>query len=79
MVSSTNILQSLQLLQQVMRNRLEGHFKKEERELSSIIPPVQIQHDNTPLHDFIIKHQLAIEEYIVLLIALVPHVQPAFF
>ena len=79
MLSSTNILQSLQLLQQVIRNRLEGHFKKEERELSSIFPPVQVQQDNTPLHDFIIKHQLTIEEYIVLLIALVPHIQPAFF
>jgi len=79
MFSSQNILESLQLLQQVIHNRLESHFKKEERELSSIFPPVQIHQDNTPLHDFIIKNKLTIEEYIVLLIALVPHVQPTFF
>ena len=79
MHSSQNILQSIQLLQQVMHNRLECHFKKENRELSSIFPPVQIPQDNTPLHDFIIRNKLTIEEYIVLLIALIPHVQPAFF
>jgi adenylate kinase family enzyme len=76
---STNIVQSLQLLQQVIRNRLECHFKKEEREPLSIFPPVQIQQDNTPFYDFIIKNKLSIEEYIVLLVALVPHVQPTFF
>jgi hypothetical protein len=76
---STNIRQSLQLLQQVIRNRLESHFKKEERELSSFFPAIQIKQDNTPLHDFIIKNQLTIEEYIVLLVALVPHIQPTFF
>ena len=79
LTNSQNILQSLQLLQQVVHNRLEAHFKKEERELSAIFPQVQIGQDNTPLHDFIIKNQLTIEEYLVLLIALVPHVHPTFF
>jgi hypothetical protein len=78
-MNSQNILQSLQLLQQVVHNRLESHFKKQEREFSSIFPPVQIPQDHTPLHDFIIRNKLTIEEYIVLLIALVPHVQPTFF
>ena len=78
-MNSQSILQSLELLQQVIHNRLDSHFKKEERDLSSIFPKVQIQQDDTPLHDFIIRNKLTIEEYIVLLIALVPHVQPAFF
>ena len=73
----SNIVSSFQLLQQVIRNRLDAHFKKEE-DPAAFFPPVQLQEDNTALHNFIIGNQLTIEEYITLLIALVPHVQPAF-
>jgi AAA+ superfamily predicted ATPase len=77
--SAQNILQSLQLLHQVIYYRLQAHFNKEEKQLNEILPAVQIEKDHTPLHNFIIQQKLTIEEYITLLVALVPHVQPTFF
>ncbi|MGF2413313.1 ATP-binding protein [Ferruginibacter sp.] len=74
-----SLINALKLLQQVIYNRLQVHFKKEEKELSAIFPSVKVEEDGTALNDFIIKQQLTVEEYITLLIALVPHVQPAFF
>jgi AAA+ superfamily predicted ATPase len=73
------LINSFLLLHQVIRNRLQAHFNKDEKKLTEIYPPVKVEEDGTPLNDFIITHQLTIEEYITLLIALVPHVQPAFF
>ncbi|MEP6845504.1 MAG: ATP-binding protein [Panacibacter sp.] len=77
--NAQNIFQSLQLLQQVIHSRLHAHFNKEEKQSNEILPAVKIEEDGTYLNDFIIKKQLTIEEYITLLIALVPHVQPTFF
>ncbi|MET0391907.1 MAG: ATP-binding protein [Chitinophagaceae bacterium] len=75
----SNIINSFQLLQQVIRNRLDAHFKKEEKPVAAFFPPVHLQEDHTLLHQFIIGNQLTIEEYITLLIALAPHAPPAFF
>ncbi|HKH59481.1 MAG TPA: ATP-binding protein [Flavitalea sp.] len=77
--TSQNILQSLQILQQVLRNRLEGHFKEQEKEPGDLFPSIKIHEDETALHEFIIDNKLTIEEYITILIALAPHVQPALF
>jgi len=79
LTNSQNILQSLQLLQQVIHNRLQSHFKKEEKTPQEIFPSVKIEQDGSPLNDFIIQNKLTIEDYLTLLIALVPHVQPTFF
>jgi len=76
---SQNLLQSLQFLEKVIHNRLDCHFKKEQKEIEEIIPSIKIINDNSGLHDFIIREQLSIEDYIILLIALVPHIQPTFF
>jgi AAA+ superfamily predicted ATPase len=73
------IIESFGLLQQVLHSRLQCHFKKEEKPLNEIFPSVKVEADGSVLNDFIIQHQLTIEEYITLLIALVPHIQPAFF
>ena len=77
--NSNSLLASMQLLAQGIRNRLTTHFKKEEKNLNEIFSPVKIEQDGSQLNDFIIKQQLTIEEYIALLIALIPHVQPTFF
>ncbi|MFT3681142.1 MAG: ATP-binding protein [Ferruginibacter sp.] len=74
-----NITSSLNFLQQVIYSRLQSHFKKDEKRVDEIIPPVKIGDDGSVLSNFVIKNELTIEEYITLLIALVPHVQPAFF
>ncbi|MEO5649834.1 MAG: ATP-binding protein [Ginsengibacter sp.] len=73
------IINSFELLHQVIRNRLQAHFNKEQKEWNEILPPVKIEEDGSPMNDFIISHQLTIEEYLTLLIALAPHVQPSFF
>ena len=75
----SNLLYSMQLLQQGIHNRLSAHFKKEEKELNEIFSSVKIEDDGSVLNDFIIKNKLTIEEYCTLLIALVPHLQPSFF
>jgi hypothetical protein len=74
-----SLINSFLLLHQVIYNRLQAHFKKEDKPVDEIFPSVKVEEDGTPLNDFIIAHQLTIEEYITLLIALVPHVQPSFF
>lgn len=74
-----NILSSLQLLQQVIHNRLDGYFKKDEKDLQSIFPPVQIKEDDSVLHEFIINNKLSVEEYITILTALAPHIHPTLF
>ncbi len=73
------LINSFQLLYEVTRNRLQAYFKKEEKVGNEIFPSIKIEEDGTPLNDFIIKHKLTVEEYITILVALVPHVQPAFF
>lgn len=77
--NSNSLLASIQLLAQSVRNRLITYFKKEEKTSNEIFSSVKIEADGSSLNDFIIEYKLTIEEYITLLIALVPHVQPAFF
>jgi len=76
---SQNILHSLQLLQQVLHNRLQDHFKKEKKDHQAIFPSVHIKEDDSSLHAFIIDNKLSIEEYITILIALAPHIHPTLF
>ncbi len=77
--SANNLSNSVQLLREIIHNRLSAHFKQEEKELNEIFSSVKIEEDGSVLNDFIIKNKLTIEEYCTLLIALVPHVQPSFF
>ncbi len=73
------IFNSLQILKQAIHSRLQSHFKKEDKTPEEIFPCIKIDEDGSPLNDFIIQNKLTVEEYVTLLIALVPHVQPAFF
>src|SRR5215475_12216858 len=77
--TSQNILNSLQLLQQIIRNRLDRYFKKGDANGASIFPPIQIFEDDTSIHDFIIRNKLSVEEYVTILMALAPHIQPALY
>src|SRR5688500_16893858 len=72
-----NIIRSLNFLQEITDKRLQIHFSKESDEAFTY-PPFAIDGDNAPLNDFIVNHQFNIEEYIILLLALVPHIQPNF-
>ena len=75
----TSVFLSLQFLHTVVFNRLDSYFKKEQKNPDEIVPAIKIVHDNSILNDFIIKNKLSVEDYVTLLIALVPHIQPSFF
>jgi hypothetical protein len=66
---------SFQFLRQVTYNRLQSHFNKTEE----VFPQIKIEDDGTVLNGLVIARHLNIEEYVTLLIALVPHVHTAFF
>lgn len=74
-----NILQTFENFGQSVRTRLQSHFSRQPKTADEIFPSIKIEDDGTALNQFVIQHQLTIEEYIILLTALVPHVQPAFF
>ncbi len=73
------IFNSLTFLGTAIRSRLQSHFNKSIQPAEEFFPPVKVDDDGSSLNQFIIQNQLTIEEYITLLIALVPHVQPIFF
>ncbi len=75
-----NLDYSIEYLRNVFFFRLKLHFKKEEvspKETEIEFP--MIYDDNSPFANFIQKHQPTFEEYIILLMALVPHVKVDFF
>lgn len=72
-----NIIRSLEFLREIVNRRLLMHFNKEEPS-NFAYPDLTIESDNSPLNHFIIRHQLNIEEYVILLLSLVPHIQPNF-
>lgn len=68
-----NIEQSILFLQHVIENRLQNHFNNE---MKITMPEFIIKPDDAPLNHILQKYQFNIEEYIILLLALVPHFQP---
>jgi hypothetical protein len=72
-----NIINSLTFLQETINRRLQNFFQKENAEPFSY-PELKFEPDNSPLHNFIVSHNLNLEAYFVLLLALAPHVQPNF-
>ena len=72
-----NIINSLAFLQETINRRLQHFFQKENLTQFSY-PELKLEQTDAPLDQFLIKQQTTIEEYIVLLLALVPHLQPNF-
>jgi AAA+ superfamily predicted ATPase len=72
-----NIIRSLSFLKEVTDKRLQLHFSKEGAQ-DFEYPQLAIERDDAPMDRFIIDHQFNIEEYIILLLALLPHIQPNF-
>ncbi|MBB6109499.1 ATPase family associated with various cellular activities (AAA) [Mucilaginibacter lappiensis] len=69
------IANSFKTLYQVINSRLQSHFNN----AAIDFPSVKLDQDGSSLHQFIIDHQLPLEEYIILLTALVPHLDTSFF
>jgi len=72
-----NIIRSLDFLKEIANRRLQLHFNKENTPPFAY-PELAIEQDDSPLNHFILQHQLNVEEYIILLLALAPHIQPNF-
>lgn len=71
------ITTSLSFLQETIERRLQLFFRKDGAEPFSF-PEVVLEDINAPLNRFLVHYRVNIEEYLVLLLALVPHVQPNF-
>ena len=76
--NSQNITRSLSFLQEVINRRLRHFFQKDGAEPFTY-PELRIEEDNSILSQFLIRHPLNLEEYLILFLALTPHVQPNFF
>ncbi len=70
-----NIIRSLEFLREIISRRLKTFFNKE-GDIEFVFPELNIMHDEGPLNNFLLKHNISIEEYIILLLALAPHVLP---
>ena len=73
-----NLIAAFRFLEQLVRLRLEQDLGKEDstRELKSPGLNAQI---SSPFSEFIFNHRLNMEELVILLLALSPHVYPHFF
>lgn len=75
--TSKNIETSISFLVETINARL-SHFFKQDSNSSFVFPGLQLQEDNASLTVFWARHQLNLEEYIILLLSLTPHIQPNF-
>ncbi|MBO9731369.1 MAG: ATP-binding protein [Chitinophaga sp.] len=67
---------SMSVLMNVAAARLDHYFgRKEEFEQ----PPFELTDDDSPLARYVIDHHLSVEEYIILMLAISPHVHPDLF
>lgn len=69
-------MQSLEFLQQVITSRLRHFFGQEGTEL--VVPTFKFEKDGSPMSQFLTDYTLNTEEQIILLLALIPHLQPNF-
>ena len=74
---NNNIISSLTFLEIVITGRLKNFFQKENPETFSY-PEIRLDEDHSPLNQFLVSHKINIEEYIILLLALLPHIKPTF-
>lgn len=75
--SSGNITRSLFFLQDVISRRLQDFFQKE-NEAPFAWPELLLDPSDGPLNNFLVKHQVNVEEFVILMLSLAPHLQPNF-
>lgn len=77
MKNNENIIRSLAFLEDLIQRRCSNFFSKDPIP-EFAYPELQIAPDDSPLYNFLIQDRVNIEEYTILLLALVPHVKPNF-
>jgi ATPase family associated with various cellular activities (AAA) len=75
---SHSITGYISFLNEIIEKRIQNFANKEDNEPLRFAP-IQIQINDSPINRFIAEHNITIEELIILLLALVPHVQPNLF
>lgn len=75
--NSQNIIRSLHFLSELIIQRLHQFFDKENK-TDLVYPQVSIHEDDTLFTRFLQQYNPGIEEYSIILLALVPHIQPNF-
>ncbi len=73
-----NFVGSLDFLKDVIEKRLKDFLAKDTPEESFEIPELMLATPFLSFNQFLTQHQPNIEEYLILMIALVPHLQPNF-
>jgi hypothetical protein len=74
--NSANLATALAYLRTVVAGRLQAHGAQSDNEAEG--GPVYVR-DESPFAEFMTQHEPTFAEYVLLLLALVPHVQPQFF
>lgn len=77
-INHQNIIHSISFLRDVLTERLDIYFGKTESDEIQY-PPWNIISDDSYLYNLIDQIKISIEEYIILLLALVPHLHVDFF
>jgi hypothetical protein len=77
MTNMHNILRSVSFLEELVNKRFANFFDKESNP-EFRYPELVIAPENAPLNHFLMRYQLNIEEYSILMMALIPHIQPNF-
>jgi hypothetical protein len=74
----SGILKSINFLRAIIDQRFRI-FKSENSRQALVYPELRIFSEESPLCEFVVQHKLNIEEFIILLTALMPHIQANFF
>src|SRR5689334_6753116 len=72
-----NVAQSLVLLQETIHRRFNSFFQKNGQE-GFTYPEIKLENNDSPFSQFLVNHQVNVEEYIILFLALAPNLQPNF-
>lgn len=72
-----NIIRSIEFLNELIQRRFANFFGKDQVPEFNF-PELEIAPDNSPLYHFLIQNRMNVEEYSILMLALVPYVQPNF-
>jgi hypothetical protein len=75
MNDKTNISQSLTFLRETIDRRLRHYFGKENGQPFEL-PEVELAAEYSPLYHFLKTFEVNIEEFVILLLGLTPHIQP---
>ncbi|MEO1715118.1 MAG: ATP-binding protein, partial [Bacteroidota bacterium] len=75
--TTKNLKTALEFLELVIQQRIEHHFRSEDFELDQL-EPIKWSKKPSPLSAFCQEHKVSMAELIVVLLALAPHLDPAF-